>query len=80
MMADAEQEISLVFHRYLSGELPHRPKLDISRNGRMLIAFDPFCQANISTHRKVTEEIEFFRDSKKTKIEITPLFCLITQT
>ena len=72
MMADAEQEISLVFHRYLSGELPHRPKLDISRNGRMLIAFDPFCQANISTHRKVTEEIEFFRNSKKTKIEITP--------
>lgn len=72
MMAEAESEISLVFHRYLSGELEHRPKLIIARNNRELIPFDPFCQANLSTHRKDVETHELKRNGKKTTIKIKP--------
>lgn len=73
MMADAESELSLVFHRYLSGELePKRKKLTITRNGRKLIPFDPFCRANDSTHQKDEETLEIERGNQKTKIYIKP--------
>ena len=72
MMAEAESEISLVFHRYLSGELDHRPKLIIARNNRKLIPFDPFCQANDSTHIKDTEFIELDKKSEKINIKVKP--------
>lgn len=72
LMNEAEQEISLVFHRYLSGELDHRPKLTIARNNRNLIAFDPFFQANPSTQKKEVEEINFSRQGQTSKIVIKP--------
>lgn len=72
MMGEAENEISLVFHRYLSGELKHRPRLTIKRNNRKLLPFDPFCQANDSTNKKDEEVLTLDRKGKKTKIKIKP--------
>lgn len=39
-----ERHLSLVFHRFLSGELKGRKKIFISINGHPLEPFDPFCR------------------------------------
>lgn len=72
LMSDAENEIRLVFHRYLSGELTHRKKLSITRNNRELIALDPFHQQNLSTQRIDEEPVTYMRDGRKSTIRITP--------
>lgn len=72
MMDEAEKELSLVFHRYMSGEVPKRPKLNISRNNRDLIAFDPFCRANTSTDKLEEETLVLNRGHQNAKIIIQP--------
>ena len=44
-----EKHLSLVFHRYLSGEIRGRNKISISVNGHTVEAFDPFCRKNPAT-------------------------------
>lgn len=44
-----EKHLSLVFHRYLSGEIRGRKKIEISVNGHFVEAFDPFCRKNPAT-------------------------------
>ncbi len=44
-----EKHLSLVFHRFLSGEVPGRKKLSISLNGHPIEPFDPFCRKNSAT-------------------------------
>lgn len=43
------RHLSLVFHRFLSGEVKGYPKIDISINGSGIRAFDPFCRGNRAT-------------------------------
>ncbi|MDE0511008.1 MAG: ATP-binding protein [Gammaproteobacteria bacterium] len=50
------KHLSLVFHRYLSGEIRGRKKLAVFVNGHNLEAFDPFCRSNSATQR-LPEEI-----------------------
>lgn len=50
------KHLSLVFHRYLSGEIRGRKKLTVFVNGHNLEAFDPFCRSNSATQR-LPEEI-----------------------
>ncbi len=51
-----EKHLSLVFHRYLSGEIKGRKKISISVNGHPIEAFDPFCRKNAAT-QVLPEEI-----------------------
>ncbi|MCY3769773.1 MAG: ATP-binding protein [Gammaproteobacteria bacterium] len=51
-----EKHISLVFHRFLAGEMKGRRKLSISINGHKIEPFDPFCLKNRFTQR-LPEEI-----------------------
>lgn len=51
----AHRHLSLVFHRYLSGEVRGR-KLDLFINGHKLEPFDPFCLSNKAT-QLLQEEI-----------------------
>lgn len=44
-----DRHLSLVFHRYLSGEIKHHPKLSIRINGHQIKPFDPFCKTNKAT-------------------------------
>lgn len=44
-----EKHLSLVFHRFLSGEVHGRKRLSISLNGHPIEPFDPFCQKNSAT-------------------------------
>ena len=44
-----EKHLALVFHRFLSGDVPWRKKLSIIVNGHLVEPFDPFCKKNAST-------------------------------
>lgn len=46
---EVEKHLSLVFHRFLNGEIKGRKKMDISINYHQLEPFDPFCTTNKAT-------------------------------
>lgn len=48
-LAVVERHLSLVFHRFLAGEVKSRRKLAIRLNGHPIAAFDPFCRKNEAT-------------------------------
>lgn len=43
------RHLSLVFHRFLSGEIEGHGKISITVNGHPITAFDPFCRKNPAT-------------------------------
>jgi len=51
-----DRHLSLVFHRFLAGEVKHHPKFGIRINGKAVEAFDPFCRKNKAT-QVLPEEI-----------------------
>lgn len=51
-----DRHLSLVFHRFLAGEVKHHPKFSIRINGRGVEAFDPFCR-KIKATQVLPEEI-----------------------
>ena len=48
-LAIVERHLSLVFHRFLAGEVKGRRKLTIRINGHPITPFDPFCRKNAAT-------------------------------
>lgn len=50
--------LSLVFHRFLSGEVPKRKKLAIRINGHRILPFDPFCRGNKATSPQPPETVD----------------------
>ena len=48
-LAVVERHLSLVFHRFLAGEVKGRKKLAIRINGHPVAPFDPFCRKNAAT-------------------------------
>lgn len=53
------QHLSLVFHRFLAGEIDGFKRLSISVNGLQLKAFDPFCRKNSATQLLPEEVVHF---------------------
>ena len=51
-----EKHLSLVFHRFLNGEVRGRKKLALFLNGHPIEPFDPFCRKNLST-QMLPEEV-----------------------
>ena len=51
-----ERHLSLVFHRFLSGEVRGRKKLSLTLNGHSIEPFDPFCRKNSAT-QMLPEEV-----------------------
>ncbi len=51
-----DRHLSLVFHRFLAGEVKQHPKLSIRINGHEIKPFDPFCRKNKAT-QVLPEEI-----------------------
>jgi hypothetical protein len=51
-----EKHLSLVFHRFISGDIKPRKKIAIRINGHPVTAFDPFCTKNTAT-QKLPQEI-----------------------
>lgn len=50
------RHLSLVFHRFLSGDIRGYPRISIAVNGHQVEAFDPFCRKNPAT-QLLPEEI-----------------------
>lgn len=51
-----DRHLSLVFHRFIAGEVKRRPKLSIRINSHKITPFDPFCRQNKAT-QLLPEEI-----------------------
>lgn len=51
-----DRHLSLVFHRFLAGEVKHHPRFAIRINGHVVKAFDPFCR-KIKATQVLPEEI-----------------------
>ncbi len=56
-LAVVERHLSLVFHRFLGGEVKGRRKLAIHINGHAVVAFDPFCRKNEATQMLREEKV-----------------------
>lgn len=63
-IAEACSRISLIFHRYLSGDLGKLPRLNISVNGTPLEPVDPFCRSNEATIPSPVEPIQIKRGDR----------------
>ena len=48
-LAIVERHLSLVFHRFLAGEIKSFGRIHIRINGHFVEAFDPFCRKNAAT-------------------------------
>lgn len=48
-LAVVDRHLSLVFHRFLAGEVKGHKKLTIRINGHPITPFDPFCRKNAAT-------------------------------
>lgn len=52
-----DRHLSLVFHRFLSGQIRYHPKLSIRINGHPIQPFDPFCLQNKATQIMPKEKV-----------------------
>lgn len=57
------RHLSLVFHRFLSGEVKGHPRITLTINGHPIAAFDPFCRKNPAT-QVLPEEIVRIGDAE----------------
>ncbi len=57
------RHLSLVFHRFLSGEVKGHSKISLTINGHPIAAFDPFCRKNPAT-QVLPEEIVRIGDAE----------------
>ncbi|MGR6758906.1 ATP-binding protein [Aeromonas veronii] len=57
------RHLSLVFHRFLSGEIKGYSKISLSINGHPITAFDPFCRKNPAT-QILPEEVVYIGDAQ----------------
>ena len=60
-LAITERHLSLVFHRFMSGEVKGHKRLSIFLNGHKLQPFDPFCKKNGAT-RMLPDETVWVND------------------
>jgi hypothetical protein len=58
LIVEARRKLSLIFHRYLSGDGGRIKPLNISINGTRLDIIDPFCTSNLATRAFTTENIK----------------------
>lgn len=63
-----DKHLSLVFHRFLQGDVKNYNKLTIKINGHKLNPFDPFCKENLATQALPEEYVSIGEET----IKITP--------
>jgi len=71
-LSQLEDHLSLVFHRFLNGEVKNFPKLRISINGHAVRSFDPFCLANKATQILPLEKVRLGKSVVKIQPYILP--------
>lgn len=71
-LAVLRQHLSLVFHRFLAGEVAGFKRLSILVNGLQLKAFDPFCRKNSATQLLPEEVVHFGSEQVRLQPYILP--------
>jgi len=67
-----EKHLSLVFHRFLAGEVKDRKKISLTINGHPVEAFDPFCRKNGATQVMPEEVIRVGQSTVRLQPYILP--------
>ncbi|RXT18747.1 ATP-binding protein [Rhizobium leguminosarum] len=71
-IAAVDRHLSLVFHRFLSGDVKGRKKIAILINGHPVAAFDPFCRNNSATQMLPEETVWIGDDAVQMQPYILP--------
>lgn len=70
LIVEARKKLSLIFHRYLSGDGGKIKTLKVRVNGTPLDIIDPFCTSNLATRAFATEPIPLQVDAGVEEIEM----------
>src|SRR3546814_4846193 len=70
------RHLSLVFHRFLSGEIKGHARISLTVNGRPITAFDPFCRKNPAT-QVLPEEIVRIGEAERSEEHTSELQSLM---
>ncbi len=71
--------LSLVFHRFIAGEVRGRPKIRIKINGHELGSFDPFCRDHKATQVLAEEIVQVRRSRVRIQPYILPHHSKLSQ-
>src|ERR1044072_8944601 len=71
MCRELEEHLAMVFHRFLSGEVP-RKRLKILVNGNQVEPWDPYCRKELETERVTPSTISIEQDGIKGEIGLEP--------
>lgn len=75
----AEQHLSLVFHRFLNGKFKGRKKIKITINGHQVKPFDPFCIKHSETQKLPQETVSIEQSKIKIKPYILPHYSKLSE-
>ena len=81
LIINATNEISLIFHRYLKGNLNNKKQISISINGTKLEAIDPFYSPSAPLQTQVFEPeyITFKKKQIKVQLYVLPHFSKLSK-
>lgn len=68
----AEEHLAMVFHRYLSGEVPKRRRLSLAINGNKIQAWDPFARDEARTERLMPYECDIVANGASGMVRFEP--------
>ena len=71
--------LSLVFHRFIAGEVKGRPRIKIRINGHELDSFDPFCRDHKTTQVLAEEIVQVRRSRVRIQPYILPHHSKLSQ-
>ena len=71
MCREVEEHLAMVFHRFLSGEVP-RKRLKILVNGNPVLPWDPYCRKELNSKKLTPIAIPVEQDGVKGEIRLEP--------
>ncbi|MBI6202557.1 ATP-binding protein [Providencia rettgeri] len=71
-LATVSRHLSLVFHRFISGEIKGYPRITLSLNGHIISGFDPFCKKNPATQILPEEIVRIGTDEVRIQPYVLP--------
>lgn len=75
-----ERHLSLVFHRFLAGEVKGRKRISIVLNGHPVEPFDPFCRKNSATQAMPEEVVRLNNQDVRMRPFILPHHNKLTES
>ena len=70
LASELESHLSMVFHRFLGGEVPQRPRVKMTINGAELVPWDPFARSEPGTKNLGATAYEMRTDDGSGSVEV----------